>query len=58
MQGRNRDVDTENQRVDAAEEGEGGPKGKSSADLYALPCVKQTASGKLPYNTGSPVGIV
>ena len=54
MQGRNRDIDTENQRVDTAEEGEGGPKGWSSPDLYTLPCVKQKATGKLLHSTQSP----
>ena len=28
------------------EEGEGGTNGESSVDTYALPCVKQTASGE------------
>ena len=54
LQGRNRDIDTENQRVDTAEEGEGGPKGWSSPDLYTLPCVKQKATGKLLHSTQSP----
>ena len=47
------EMQTQNQHVDAAEEGEGGPKGKSSTDLYTLPCVKQTASGKLLHSTQS-----
>ena len=28
------------------EEGESGTNGESSVDTYALPCVKQTASGE------------
>ena len=26
---------------------------ESSTEIYTLPCIKQIASGKLPYNTGS-----
>ena len=37
-----------------AREEEGGMNLKSSIDIYTLPCVKQTARGKMLYNTGSP----
>ena len=33
-------------------EGEGGANGADSVDIYALPRVKWTASGKLLYSTG------
>ena len=32
---------------------ESGKNWKSSTDIYTLPCVKQIASGKLLYSTGS-----
>lgn len=32
----------------------GGAGGKSSAEMDKLPRVQQTASGELPYDTGSP----
>ena len=35
------------------EEGEGEMNGDSSMEAYTLPNVKQIASGKLLYNTGS-----
>lgn len=34
-----------------AGEGEGGTNGESRTDICTLPCVKQGARGKLPYNT-------
>ena len=37
-----------------AGEGEGGMNWEISTDIYILPCVKQTASGKLLYSPGSP----
>ena len=53
MQGRNRDADTENRLVDTVREGEGGTNWESTMEMYTLSYVKQIASGKLPYNTGS-----
>ena len=40
MQGKNRNVDIENGLVSIVGEGEGGTSGKSSIDIYTLPCVK------------------
>ena len=45
MQGRNRDTDIENRLTDIVGEGE--------VETHILPYVKQTASGKLLYMTGS-----
>ena len=56
--GRNGDGDIKEGLVDTEEEGEGGMNWESNNDIYTLPCVKKIASGKLPYNTGSPVGTV
>ena len=53
MQGRNEDTDVENGLVDTVEEGERGMNGKGSTDGYTLSCAKQTAGGKLMYNTQS-----
>ena len=54
MQGRNRDADVEKRKlVDTAGEGESGTNWESRTDPHMLPCGKQTASGKLPYRTGS-----
>ena len=44
----------ENGLVGTAEESEGGMNGESSNDIYILSCAKQTVSGKLLNNTGSP----
>ena len=54
-QGRNRDIDIENNLVDTVGEGEGGTNGENSTDMYHLPCVKQIASGKLLHSAGSSV---
>ena len=45
--GKSRDAGIENRHVSTAGEGDGGTSRDSSTDIYALPCVKQTASGKL-----------
>ena len=34
-------------------DGEDGMNGERSVDVHTLPCVKETASGKLLYSTGS-----
>ena len=52
LQGSNRDEDVENKFVDTVREGEGGVKGESSMETYALPSVKQPASGNLLYEAG------
>ena len=52
MQGRNRDTDEENGRVDMGGRG-GGVNWKIRTDTYTLPCGKWIASGKLLYSTGS-----
>ena len=44
----------ENRLVDTVGEGEGGVSWESSIDINKLPCVKELASKKLSYNTGSP----
>ena len=36
-----------------AGEGEGGMTRESSTNIYTLPTIKQTASGKLLHNTGA-----
>ena len=54
MQGRNGDTDIENKLVDPVGEGESRTTGESSIDVDTPLCVKQIASGKLLYNTGSP----
>ena len=38
--------------MDTAREREDGMNRESSIDIYTLPCVKLTASGKLLYSTG------
>ena len=48
-----RDADIENGHVDTVGGGEGGTNWEMRIDIYTLPCVKQTASGKLLYSTGS-----
>ena len=53
MQGRNRDADMENRRVDAARGGEAGMNSESSVETHTLPYIKQIASGNLLYDTGS-----
>ena len=40
---------------DTVGKGEGGTNREIRIDINTRPCVKQTASGKLPYSTGSPV---
>ena len=49
-------ADIENGLVDTAGEGEGGTNWESGTEMYTSPSVEQTASGKLPYNTGSLAG--
>ena len=39
--------------MDIAGEGEDGMNWKIRFDINTLPCVKQIASGNLPYSTGS-----
>ena len=51
LQGRNRNADVGNRRVDTEGEGEGGMKIRF--DINTLPCVKYIASGNLLYSTGS-----
>ena len=59
MQGRNRDSDIQNRLVDIAGEGEGVTNLECGTDIYTLPCVKQTASGKLLYIAqGAQLGAV
>ena len=56
FQGRNKDADTENRHVGTGARGVGGESGmnwESSADICIFPCLKQMASGKLLYSTGS-----
>ena len=45
----------ENGLVDIPGEGESGMNWESSNNIHSLSHVKQTVSGKLLYNTGSPV---
>ena len=45
--------DVENACVATGEEGEGGRNWEIRFDVNTLPCVKQMASGKLRYSTGS-----
>ena len=47
-------MQTEDERVDTAGVEERRMNWESSTDIYTLPCVKYTASGKLLQNTGSP----
>ena len=56
LQGMHREADIENRLVDTVGEGEGGMGGESSSETYALPFVKQRASGKFPHNTGAQPG--
>lgn len=39
--------------MDTVGEGEDEMNWEIEIDIYASPCVKEIASGKLPYNTGS-----
>ena len=50
----NGDSDIENGLVNTVGNGESGTNRESSIDIYTLPCVKQIATGKLLYHTGSP----
>ena len=52
MQGRNRDADIDDGLVDIAREGRVG-RTERMALKYTLPYVKEIASGKLLYHTGS-----
>ena len=54
LQGRNGDTDIENKLVDPVGEGESRTTGESSIDVDTPLRVKQIASGKVLYNTGSP----
>ena len=53
MQGRNRDADIENTLVETVGEGEIRMNSESVTETYTLPYVKEIASGKLLYHTGS-----
>ena len=53
MQGRNRDADRENRLVETVGEGEIPMNSESITETHTLPYVKEIASGKLPYHTGS-----
>ena len=53
LQGKTRNAAVDNGLVDTAGEGQGERNGASGTDVYTLPCIKQVASGKLLYNTGS-----
>ena len=53
MQGGNRDTAVEKGLADTAGEAVGGTKWESSTDVCTLPRASQTASGRLPGNTGS-----
>ena len=53
LQGRNRDADVENGRVDTEGEGKSGMNWEIRIDIYTLPCVKEIASGNLLYSPGS-----
>ena len=53
VQDRNRDADIENRFVDKVGEGEGGANWESNTEAYTIPCVKEIATGKLLYNTGT-----
>ena len=44
---RNRDTDVDNGLVVTGREGEGGMNWGIRIDIHTLPCLKQTASGKL-----------
>ena len=48
-----RDTDIEKELVDTAGKGEEGTNGETRIDIYALPCVKQIASGNLMYSAGN-----
>ena len=53
LQDRNKDADIENRCTDTVGEREGGMSWERSIDIYTLPRVKQIASGKMLYSTGS-----
>ena len=54
MQGRNRNTDLINRHVDRiGGKGEVGTNWEIGIDMYALQCVKQIASEKLLFSTGS-----
>ena len=55
MQGRNGDTDVENGLVDTVGEGESGPNGESSINIYTVSGVRWIASEKLLCSTRSPV---
>ena len=55
MQGGNADTDVENELVDTAGEGESGPNGKSSINIYTLSDVGWIAGEKLLCSTRRPV---
>ena len=42
--------------MDITREGEGGTNEESGTDVYTLPSIKQTASGKLLHNIRNPDG--
>lgn len=49
----NRDADVDSRCVDTPSSEEGGTNCQSSVDIHPVPPVKQIASGKLLYITGS-----
>ena len=49
----NRNTDIENGHVITGQEGDGGMNWEVRIDIYTLPCIKQTASGKLLSSAGS-----
>ena len=52
-QGRNRDADIEKTCGHGEAGKEGGAEAESSVDTHALPCVKETAGGNFPYDSGN-----
>ena len=55
MLGRDRGTDVDNRLMNTGGEREGRMNGESNCDICTLSHMKQMASGKLPYRTGSSV---
>ena len=55
MQGRNKDIDVETGHAENSTvgDGEGGMDWETRTDTHTGPCMKQKASGKVLYITGS-----
>ena len=53
LQGKNRDVDVQNELADTEGEGTSGMNWENSTDIYTLSCIKDMASGKLLCSRGS-----